>query len=74
MQKELFWGSGACGEPDAATLLAGERWGRDLVGAGLASREWLLAWPLSPGGISTPRDGVGAWFGDCNLLAGIPVP
>lgn len=27
--------AGACGEPDTATLLPGERWGQDLASAGL---------------------------------------
>lgn len=67
-------GAGACGEPDAATLLAGERRGWDLVGAGLASGEGLLVWLLSPGGIYTPRDDVGTWFGDCNPPAEILAP
>lgn len=50
------------------------RWGQDFVGAGLASGEWLLVWPLSPGGICTPRDGLSTWFGDCNPPAEILVP
>lgn len=75
MQKVcLGGGAGPCGEPDTATLLAGERWGWDLVGAGLASGKGLLVGPLSPGGIYTPRDDVGIWFEDCNLLAEILAP